>query len=100
MASNLPPGITTTDTEEQPCDVCRIEAGSCICPECDVCGEQGNPRCYFDHFLNLNCEQMVARKKADIEEYKEAIADAELDIERIKEFPNGRWRFNGRVNNG
>jgi hypothetical protein len=35
---------------DPPCRVCGLDpAGSCICPECPVCGAQGDPKCYgFD----------------------------------------------------
>ena len=32
------------------CDICGHEAGHCICPECPVCGTQGDPKCYGEHF--------------------------------------------------
>lgn len=32
------------DEDEGPCQVCgRLD---CVCPECPVCGETGNPQCY------------------------------------------------------
>lgn len=31
---------------EQPCAVCGQWPDNCICPECSVCGVQGDPICY------------------------------------------------------
>ncbi len=39
------------DDCEGTCDVCGLEAGLCICPECPVCGVQGDPRCFKEHGL-------------------------------------------------
>ncbi len=37
--------------DELQCDICGIEAGACICPECPICTVQGDPRCIRDHGL-------------------------------------------------
>lgn len=29
-----------------PCAVCGGDDRDCVCPECDVCGERGDPSCY------------------------------------------------------
>lgn len=34
---------------EEGCDVCWRYVDDCICPECPVCGEHGNPKCYGTH---------------------------------------------------
>lgn len=34
------------DPPEYPCDVCGAVAHNCICPECPVCGEYGQAKCY------------------------------------------------------
>lgn len=48
---SLPPGCGTLPGEEPtpPCDVCGgdVDGGTCICPECPVCHEAGNPDCYY-----------------------------------------------------
>ena len=37
-------------SQEQPCAVCGLWSEDCICPECLVCHEYGNPGCYIDAF--------------------------------------------------
>ncbi len=44
---------------EQPCEVCRLFPDDYICPECHVCGEQGNPECYEKHGL-VRSEMQIA----------------------------------------
>lgn len=52
---NLPPGCGTLPGEEDgPCAVCNgnIDGngenfGDCVCVECPVCGDVGNPSCYY-----------------------------------------------------
>lgn len=34
------------------CDVCGLEAGSCQCPICPMCGVQGRKECQAEHYLN------------------------------------------------
>ncbi len=36
------------DLRDYPCEVCGLEAGQCICPECPACHETGDPECYRD----------------------------------------------------
>lgn len=48
---SLPPGVTNRMIEEAygedgPCQCCGRDPADCVCPECQVCGEQGNPKCY------------------------------------------------------
>lgn len=50
---SLPPGCGQLPGEgpDGPCEVCggnpdKSGEGGCICPECPVCGDQGNPTCY------------------------------------------------------
>ncbi len=31
------------------CDICAGSEDFCVCPECDECGEQGNPDCIEKH---------------------------------------------------
>lgn len=50
---NLPPGCSAADIERaaggaECCECCGHDPEDCICPECLVCGEQGNPKCYED----------------------------------------------------
>lgn len=61
---SYPPGCSgpPDDDREEICEVCTLEAGSCICPECSCCGEHGNPTCYTEHFLEMTEEQVAARE--------------------------------------
>jgi hypothetical protein len=48
---NLPPGVTNSMIEsaaggEGPCPCCGRALDACVCPECEVCGAQGDFRCY------------------------------------------------------
>ena len=37
---------------DPPCEVCGFDpASDCNCPECPVCKETGNPKCYKEHGL-------------------------------------------------
>ena len=41
------------DPAMPPCEVCFEDDFNCQCPECDVCGEAGNFRCYAQgRFVN------------------------------------------------
>jgi hypothetical protein len=67
---------------EGPCDVCGKPCDYCICPECGVCGEQGNPLCYDDHGdphhgLTRSAEQKASRRALEREE--EEIEKCERD---------------------
>jgi hypothetical protein len=53
---SLPPGVTTRMIDDavggdEQCEVCGLDAADCQCPECPVCSEVGNPRCYAEHGL-------------------------------------------------
>jgi hypothetical protein len=47
--------------KDEPCEICGGwtdgDEPECICPECDVCGEYGNPECYQRHGLRRSLEQ-------------------------------------------
>lgn len=46
---DYPPGCSSVPGDEEfPCSVCGQWMDDCICPECPVCGEIGNPDCYGD----------------------------------------------------
>ena len=76
---SLPPGCGTLPGEEEyPCEVCGgnpenpdepgkvSETGGCICPECPVCGEFGNPDCYTDGHLQMTQAQAEQKIKFEI----------------------------------
>ena len=51
---SLPPGCGKLPGEEDegPCQVCGFEEDRCVCFECSVCGETGNPDCYTKEGCN------------------------------------------------
>ena len=57
-----------------PCEVCGKLVDDCICPECKVCGTQGDPACYDltreGHGMVRNGEQLVS-----IEAYNTFLAE-------------------------
>ena len=83
--SNLPPGVTDRMIDEafgadEQCAVCKCGIEDCVCPECLVCKEAGNPACYKPGplhlvFLRLNKTQLMSRSKAKIAELQERIQD-------------------------
>ena len=106
MSSNLPPGVTAGMIEEQsadrPCDVCGYMPDGCVCPECPVCGEQGNPQCYKElsrpfpeghqgikpagsHGLELSITQLIGRSKSRIAYLEDQIADEGMYLDWLEE---------------
>lgn len=74
-ASNLPPGLTQgmidRHFEGGPCEVCGRSADNCTCPECQVCGEAGDPHCYQSedgHGMQRNIDQEISRTRTRIDE--------------------------------
>lgn len=45
---DYPPGCSSVpgDEPDPPCEVCGQKLNDCVCPECPVCREIGNPACY------------------------------------------------------
>ncbi len=87
---SYPPGCSGTPYDEDyPCDICGNFPENCICPECPVCGEYGNPKCYEEHGLTLTAEQIdnQAIRLRELEEEKRdmELYAAELEEERIRE---------------
>lgn len=90
---SLPPGCGTLPGEEDIfCEVClgnvdidSEKEGACICPECPVCGEFGNPDCYTDGHLQITQAQAEQKVKIEIAMDEEnARLDEELgDIEHM-----------------
>lgn len=67
---SLPPGAANDpfapyNQEEDPCEVCGNYVDDCICPECPVCHNAGDPKCYEEHGLVRNQDQIDGRKKLD-----------------------------------
>lgn len=76
---SYPPGCSgPPDDYEGPCDVCGNLVDNCVCPECPVCGDYGNPDCYEKHGLIPSLEQIEGRRLRDEIERNEAEADAAM----------------------
>jgi hypothetical protein len=61
---SLPPGCGTLPGEEPAyCEVCGLDTDDCVCHECPVCGDFGNPECYAHHGMQLTEAQEEARVK-------------------------------------
>jgi hypothetical protein len=105
---SLPPGCTQRMIDEaagadQPCAVCCMDVADCCCPECSVCGEQGNPRCYEQstkgdgftvgsgHGLKLNKEQVVSRVNAYIHQLQLRIEDEQQFLGYLEVTEQTEW---------
>ena len=49
------------------CECCGHDPDSCICPECDVCGEVGDLACYAQHGMEQTDEQREGVLRAEEE---------------------------------
>lgn len=74
---SYPPGCSGPPEDDSWCEVCGKEAGDCICPECVVCGDAGNPSCYKDHGLEASEEQRQSLESTNAA--REAEVKAESD---------------------
>jgi hypothetical protein len=81
---------------DKPCAVCAMDVADCVCPECPVCGEQGNPSCYAirgrkkadkRHGLKLNKDQSLARQRAVIFAAKQRLSEEERNLTVIESNP-------------
>lgn len=43
------PNAPYNQTDDGPCNVCGQRLDECICPECPLCGDVGDPSCYIDY---------------------------------------------------
>jgi hypothetical protein len=80
---NLPPGCTTRMIDEAAgvydiCDCCGKGVEDCICPECPTCSEYGNPKCYKEHGLKFNREQLIGQTLRRIADLQEQVHDAQM----------------------
>jgi hypothetical protein len=69
---NYCPSRHTPFDDDYPCEVCggfdTIRGkgpNQCVCPECPVCGEVGDPTCYEDHGMQFTVEQKQRMAEAD-----------------------------------
>ena len=78
---SYPPGCSGSPWDDyRPCDVCGKDVERCLCPECSVCGCQGDPQCYdqeHGHGLVRTAAQ-VKSLRAEMDKC-EAIAQAEAE---------------------
>lgn len=88
---SYPPGCSGTPFDEDyPCEVCGREVGQCVCPECPVCGEQGNPDCYEQHGMIRTDAQVESLRAAEAEweracsEEADGLADFFSDAEELE----------------
>ena len=100
------PNAPWNQTDEGPCAVCANGVEDCCCPECPVCGEQGNPKCYSTptkfhkgegftvgegHGLRLNKEQALSRQRAVIYQAKQRVQDEEMAYAAMEESSVTEW---------
>lgn len=82
--------MSDIDPPDRPCDVCgRDPSGDCLCPECPVCGDTGNPKCYDggpafgdeSHGLVRTPEQIASRAAYEAAREADAKVEAAADAE-------------------
>lgn len=61
---SYPAGCSGPPEEPEYCEVCGNHYDSCICPECRVCKNQGDPHCYIYHKLKRTEEQKFSIESA------------------------------------
>jgi len=64
---SYPPGCSGPPDEDFPCEVCGLFPDDCICPECPICGEYGQPSCYLEHGLRRTEQQKFLKEIFDRE---------------------------------
>lgn len=83
---NYPPGCSGPPDEDPICQVCHgnYDADECICPECHVCGEAGDPYCYGAHGMVRSQAQIDLRDTIERQWEEEARAETECfaDLEQ------------------
>ena len=89
FGSSYPPGAANDpnapyNQEDPPCEVCGGFDDKCICPECSVCQEFGNPKCYVEHGLKKTDAQITQREALEEKWAKQQQQEAEMEIEMMK----------------
>ena len=68
---SYPPGCDSVPGDwDEWCQMCGREVGECVCPECPVCGEVGNPECYSareSRHLSISREQVASLEEVEAE---------------------------------
>lgn len=90
MAWNLPPGCTNRMIDEAAgafdiCECCAHPVDDCICPECVICEEVGNPVCYQVHGLTYSMEQLKSLADMALREFNNRLAEDALFAEMEKD---------------
>lgn len=63
---DYPPGVSSVPGDEDtPCQVCGEMPDSCICPECPICGAQGDLACYKEHGMVMTQQQIDSLAAAE-----------------------------------
>jgi hypothetical protein len=80
------PNAPYNQDDDGPCAVCCKCVTDCICPECPVCSETGNPKCYLEeHGLKLTREQAISRAECSARIAKQNWQEAEMAVEYLKQ---------------
>jgi len=80
------------DEPDPACEVCCFEAGSCICPPCEYCGERGVLACYETKpgfRLSITKAQAIARIRYRAHLYREAAEREGQYAEWLDSTPGG-----------
>lgn len=86
---SLPPGVSKLPYDEScPCVTCGHTDDDCICPECPICHEYGNPYCYEQKHLHYNKQQLLGQAELRVESHRMAMADEGLYIEWLTQQPD------------
>lgn len=92
---DYPPGChSVPGDEDEYCEVCgrSVDNDECICPECPVCFEQGDPDCYreMNGVQHMQRTQAQRDSMAEMDKYweeenrKEYEAEAESEHSRLE----------------
>jgi hypothetical protein len=81
--------------QEGPCECCGNDPADCICPDCPVCGDNGNPGCYvkiegYSHLV-YNKAQRMGQSRMKIGALKGQIHDEELYLAWLEQQPED-WK--------
>jgi hypothetical protein len=89
------PNAPYNQDDDGPCAVCCKCVTDCICPECPVCGETGNPKCYLEEHesetdlthekMKLTREQAISRAECSAMIAKRNWREAEMVVEYLKQ---------------
>lgn len=94
---DLPPGCTQKMIDDQcaegPCAVCALPVEDCVCPECPVCHQNGDPACYKNHGLKLNKQQVIHRQEARIYQAELRVGEEKMVLDMYKDSEQQEWEI-------